>query len=127
MVSLYISIITVLSTILLSIIYPLRRYCQKYKMNNNSYLFQFNRLLRKYHKHINVFLFALIILHIILSFESFTVDIITGSICLGFMLMLLYTYVERKRLKKRWIEFHRIYTAWLWIMIVIHIIIQAKY
>lgn len=104
----------------LSIIYPLRLYCQKKKLNTNSFICRINRFFRRIHKSLGIAVIFITLLHCRFSSQHFGLN--TGTICFWILLLILCTYLFRKNLKRKWILLHRELTALLWLLIILHTI-----
>lgn len=105
--------------LVLSIIYPLRLYCQKKKLNTNSFIYRINRFFRRIHKSLGIAVIFITLLHCRLSSQHFGLN--TGTICFLISLLILCTYF-RKNLRRKWILLHRELTVLLWLLIILHII-----
>lgn len=116
--------ITALNIVLLSIIYPLRKYVAKRKFVKAHPLCRLNRFLRKIHIPLGVLTIPLTFLHCRLS--SYKLGLNMGTICLVFLLLLLTTYVLRKPLKGKWMFLHRFFTGLLWIVLLMHIVLDTE-
>lgn len=106
---------------LMTVIYPLRKVCQYKKLSKSTGISRVNRLLRKQHKPVGIAAIILAVVHGILSFQFFGFN--TGTACFAVMLVLLLSYLLRRKLKKHWLPLHRWLTLALWILIILHIFI----
>lgn len=109
----------------LSIIYPLRLYCHKKKLNTTSCIYRANKFLRKIHKFLGIVVIWMTLLHCRLSSQHFGMN--TGTICLFISLLILCTYLFRKRFKSKWLLLHRNLTGLLWLLIIAHIVLTRYF
>ena len=109
----------------LSIIYPLRLYCHKKKLDTTSYIYRANKFLRKIHKFLGIAVVWMTLLHCRLSSQHFGMN--TGTICLIISLLILCTYLFRKRFKSKWLLLHRNLTGLLWLLIIAHIVLTRYF
>lgn len=107
--------------LLLSILYPVRLYCQKHKLTQTSKLYNFKEFLHNIHKPLGIASVVLTTLHCIISSQHPALN--SGTLCLILVLLILFTYLLRKILKRKWLKYHRILTAILWFTILTHIIL----
>ena len=107
--------------IALSIIYPLRLYCQWKSLPQSSPLVRANRFLRKIHKEMGITVIFLTLLHCRTSSQKLGANI--GTFCLILLFLLWFSYLLRKQLKKNWIILHRILTAILFSLLVLHVLV----
>lgn len=101
--------------LLLLILYPLKIYFKTTKARF---------ILNKIHKPLGIIVIPLIFFHC--RFSSQNIALNTGTICLFIVILLFFTYIFRKKLKKFWIKFHRILAIILLITLFSHIYI-AKF
>lgn len=116
--------VTMLGIFLLSIIYPLRKYCTSRKLPVSHLLCRINRFLRKIHKPLGVLIIPITFLHCRFSTQKLGLNF--GTLCLVLLVILLFTYLLRKVLKGRWMKLHRAFTTALWIIVTIHIVFDTE-
>lgn len=116
--------LTALVMMLLSVIYPMRLYCQKKKHSPEHRLFKINRCLRKIHKPLGIVVIPLTFLHCRFSAQSLGMNM--GTILLILLFLLLFTYVFRAVLKGKWMLLHRSLTIILWVVTTTHILWDTK-
>lgn len=107
--------------IALSIIYPLRLYCQRKRLPQSSLFVKANRFLRKIHKEMGLSVIFLTFIHCRTSSQKPGINI--GTFCLILLFLLWLSYLLRKQLKKNWIILHRCFTAILLGFLVVHILV----
>jgi len=116
--------ITALNIVLLSVIYPLRKYATKRKLTKAHPICRCNHFLRKVHVPLGLLTIPLTFLHC--RFSSQKLGLNMGTICLAFLFLLLLTYVLKRQLKSKWIFLHRIFTGLLWVVLLAHIVIDTE-
>ena len=110
--------------LLLSVIYPLRLYCQKKKLRPTHPVYRLNRSLRTIHKPLGILIIMLTFFHCRLSSQKLGPNM--GTALLILLVLLLLTYAFRKFLKGKWMAMHRWLTAALWFLLIAHIIIDTE-
>lgn len=109
---------------LLSIIYPLRKFCRKRKLNSKHPLRKLDRILRILHEPLGILVIALTFLHCKLSEQKLGVNL--GTICLFLLIILFAQYIFRAKLKSSWLKHHRQTTLILWGVTFFHIIVDTE-
>ncbi len=110
-------------TVLLALKYIVR-------ISGNRHL---NRLFRKFHMNLGIFMIITSLLHGVMAGNQkttnffdmqFMLKLLTfnlGTISFFVALLLTHTYMFRKKLKKRWMFLHRLLTVILLILLVLHV------
>ncbi len=109
----------------LSIVYPLRLFCQKKKLNTNSFIYCSYKFLRKTHKSLGILVILMALFHCRLSSQHLGFN--TGTICFFLSILIFGTYFFKKRFKSKWLQLHRHLTILLWLLIIIHIILTRYF
>lgn len=124
MLRVYLGILSAVAMLLLSVIYPLRVCCRNQKGDPNTRIKRMNRQLRKVHKYLGAAVILLAVSHGVLAFQRFGIPEITGV--LAFLLLMLagFTWLFRKRLKKRWLLLHRVFAGAIWPLMIAHVLLQ---
>jgi uncharacterized protein with FMN-binding domain len=114
--------ISILLTVVLSIIYVLRKIIVKSK-NKNAYLLTLNKSLRKYHKLLGILLVITGLIHGYFSSESI-LSLSLGTVAWIVSILLGLNWMARKKLSKykSWIYYHRILTLVFILTIVLHVV-----
>ena len=110
--------------LLLSALYPLRLIRQRRRLPPGHWIAKLHRCLRRAHKPLGIGAIGLIFLHC--RFSSQRLGLNTGSFCLAMALLLLLSYVLRKRLKN-WLGLHRGLTLVLWLGLGLHILLTRLF
>ncbi|MDD3140768.1 MAG: hypothetical protein PHX08_17605 [Lachnospiraceae bacterium] len=116
--------ITAIGIMLLSIIYPMRIYVQKYRLRPEHPISKANKFLRKIHKPLGVVIIPFTFLHC--RFSSQKMGFNMGTFLLVLLALLLLNYSCRKLLRSKWIKLHRGLTVLLWSLLIAHILIDTK-
>ena len=125
---LLISVFSVTGMALLSLGYVMRRRClQQPEKKRCRHL---SRELHKHHKTLAAAVYLLVALHAVILFMTapvIPVNIVSGCLCLFLMTGIAITYFARKKLGKRWLCWHRLFTALLWPILILHVLLQIKH
>lgn len=113
--------IAILSGILLSVIWFIRIVQRKIpKGNPKNYVIKINKYLRKHHIYLGyLFIIASLIHGRLSSFSVISLNYGTLAFIIG--LGITYTYVEKAKLGKKWIKYHRVLTLLIIMLTGVHI------
>jgi uncharacterized protein with FMN-binding domain len=114
--------ISIILTVVLSVIYILRKVIVKSK-NKNAYLLALNKNLRKHHKLLGILLVITGLIHGYFSSESI-LSLNLGTVAWIVSILLGLNWMARKKLSKYkgWIYYHRILTLVFILTIVLHVV-----
>lgn len=113
-----------LCIVLLSLNYPLRRYCQNNRASAGDVFYVFYKFLRKSHRLLGILVIILTFLHC--RFSSAVSGTNMGKICFLILLLMFIIHLFRNRMKKKWIIIHRALAVLLWIAIIVHIVQEIR-
>ena len=112
--------ISMIGIVLLFSIYPLRKYLLLNKPKKDSLVIKTNIYLHKYHKSLGIVVLILSFIHCRLSSQKLGFN--TGTFSFILMALLLYSYLARKMLKRKWLKIHRALSVILIVVLILHIL-----
>ena len=109
-----------LCIVLLSLNYPVRKYCQRHCPASRDISYKGYRFLRKSHRVLGILTIILTFLHCRLSSAGPGMNI--GKISFLILHALSQSHLFRNTMKKKWIILHRMLAVLLWVTIIVHIV-----
>ena len=109
-----------LCIVLLSLNYPVRKYCQRRCPASRDISYKGYRFLRKSHRVLGILTIILTFLHCRLSSAGPGMNI--GKISFLILLLMFIIHLFRNTMKKKWIILHRMLAVLLWVTIIVHIV-----